>query len=150
MSVPVNLAVEDELSEVVLLRILAEMKKFSVGTVHRRGGYGYLKRTIHGWNTAAKGIPFVVLTDLTGHECPLALIQDWLQVPRQPNLIFRVAVREVESWLLADRANLSRFLNVPERLIPMACDTLADPKGTLVSVADRSRSKVLRERIVAK
>jgi len=146
--IPVNLATEDELSELTILSILAKIKRYAVGTSYRRGGFGYLRRTIHGWNSAAKGVPFIVLTDLDIHKCPSELINDWLPVGKHPNLIFRVAVREVESWLLADPLNLAEFLSVSERLIPAAPDTLANPKGTLVKLAASSRSKGIRDRIV--
>src|SRR5271166_3110925 len=99
--IPVNLATEDELSETVLLRMLADLGRFAVGTSYRRGGFAYLERNISGWNHAAKGIPFILLTDLDRCVCPAKLFGDWLKAPRHPNLLFRVAVREVEAWLLA-------------------------------------------------
>jgi hypothetical protein len=148
IGIPVNLAIEDELSEVVLLRILGYLRRYAVGAAHRRGGYGYLKTTIPAWNRAAKGVPIVVLTDLDDWACPAELMANWLTAPRHQNLIFRVAVREVESWLLADRENFSRFLAVREALIPTNSDGLADPKAALVSAASRSRSRVIRDRIV--
>ena len=64
-SIPVNLAIEDELSEAVLRRLLADARHgYVIGKAYGRNGYGYLRKTIAGWNRAAKGIPFVVLTDL--------------------------------------------------------------------------------------
>ena len=132
-AIPVSLATEDELSEVVLLRILADLRRYAVGTAYRRGGSGYLQRTVPGWNRAAKGIPFVVLTDLDECECPARLIANWLSVPRHPNLLLRVAVREVEAWPLPDRANLARYLAVREDAIPTDSEGLADPKATLAS-----------------
>ncbi|MDF2210039.1 hypothetical protein L1F28_15070 [Arthrospira platensis NCB002] len=42
---------------------------------------------------------YLVLTDLDKSECPLAIINEWLKSqPKHPNLLFRVAVKEVESW----------------------------------------------------
>ncbi len=146
--IPVNLATEDELSEVTLFKILAGIDRYAVGTAYRRGGFGYLRRTICGWNSAAKGIPFVVLTDLDTLECPAKLINDWLPVPKHPNLLFRIAVREVESWLLADPGNLSEFLTVQKALLPTETDALADPKAAIVNLARQSRSKAIRDRIV--
>jgi hypothetical protein len=146
--IPINLAIEDELSEAALRRILGGIGRFAVGFAHRRGGFGYLRKTIDGWNRAARGTPFLVLTDLDQYVCPAALIADWLRVPKHPNLLFRVAVREVESWLLADPKNLSRFMLVPERAIPGNPDGLGDAKAALVELGRKSRSRLIRESIV--
>ncbi len=149
--IPVNLAVEDQLSEAVLRRILSHVGRgYAVGTAYNRGGYGYLKKTVHGWNRAAASTPFVLLTDLdTRYACPLELIQDWLPVPRHENLLFRVAVREVEAWLLGDRVNFAKFLGVPEKDLPREVETI-DPKEALIRLARRSRRRDVRERIVPK
>jgi hypothetical protein len=146
--IPINLAVEDELSEVILLQMLHSLENFAVGTVYRRGGFGYLRKNIDGWNKAAKGTPFLVLTDLDEHVCPTQLIADWLSVPKHPNLLFRVAVHEVESWVLADRENLSRFIRVPVSAIPAHVDDILDAKAALVALGMKSRSKLIRESIM--
>jgi len=63
--IPIQLAVEDELSEKVLRRLLTDSDRpFHVSSVINRGGYGYLKSKIDGFNKSAKGLPFLVLTDL--------------------------------------------------------------------------------------
>lgn len=146
--IPVNLATEDELSEITLIRILAETKRYCVGMAYRRGGSGYLRRTVHGWNSASKGTPFIVLTDLDSCECPAQMIADWLPRGKHPNLLFRVAVHEVESWILADPVNLSDFLSLREAIAPTNTDELADPKATLINFARKSRSKATRQSIV--
>jgi hypothetical protein len=150
-AIPVNLAVEDELSEAVLRRLLYDANRgYAVGSVYGRQGYGYLRSTIVGWNRAAKGIPFIVLTDLDSAECPASLLKEWLAVPQHPNLVLRVAVGEVEAWLLADRRRLSRFLRVPEQQLPLLPESLTDAKGSLVSLAAKSRSRDIRARIAPK
>lgn len=147
--IPVNLATEDELSEIVLRRLLALTSRgYHVGTVYRRGGFGYLRRTINGWNTAAKGSPFVVLTDSDNSPCPSALIRSWLTSPLHSNLIFRVAVREVESWLLADTGNFAKFLGVEEFRVPAHPDEIPDPKEALMELARRCRSSDIRGRLL--
>jgi len=147
--IPVNLASEDQLSETVLRRILVHAdREYFVGTAYGHTGYGYLRSTIRGWNAAARGRPFIVLTDLDRYPCPQALILDWLKIPINPNLVLRVAVREIEAWLLADRENFARFLSIPQALVPGAPDTLADPKVALVGLARRSRLRDIRESIV--
>jgi hypothetical protein len=146
--IPVNLAIEDELSESVLRTLLNYVdREYFVGTAYGRQGFGYLRKTAVGWNVGAKGTPFVLLTDLDDYVCPSALIQEWLNVPLHPNLIFRVAVREVEAWLLADRINIARFLSVAQARVPLNCDDLADPKRELIQLARKSRSRDMRERI---
>jgi len=151
-SIPVNLAVEDQLSEAVLRRILSHTARgFAIGVAYNRGGYGYLRRTVRGWNTAAVGIPFILLTDLNSrYECPAALIHDWLGQRPHPNLLFRVAVREVEAWLLADPTSLAQFLGISKAVIPGNVEMLSDPKAALIDLARNSRHKSIRDRIVPK
>jgi len=146
--IPINLATEDELSEITLDRLLEALNRFTVGFRYRKGGFGYLRKTIHGWNQAAKGTPYVVLTDLDAANCASELINSWLPLPKNPNLLFRVAVREVESWLLADAENFSKFIGVTPSLIPVETDRLSDPKATLIQLAAKSRFRYIREDIV--
>ena len=91
----------------------------------------------------------MVLTDLDRYPCPSALIGEWAP-HRNANLLLRVAVREVESWILADPRNLSAFLRVKPGIIPPQADSLPDPKASLVAAADRSRSREIRLRVVPK
>lgn len=147
--IPIHLAVEDELSEKVLRRLLTDSDRpFLVSSVIHRGGSGYLKSKIDGLNKAAKGLPFLVLTDLDQQVCPSALIDDWLGKPINPNLIFRVAVREVEAWILGDRENFSRFLGISADQIPFNPESLDDPKRALVQLASKARKADVRRRLV--
>lgn len=147
--IPINLAVEDALSEAVLKEMLKQTNRpFLVGRCLSRGGYGYLKRIIPGLNQAASGMPYLVLTDLDNAECPVAIISSWLTQPKHPNLIFRVAIREVESWLLAHREAFADFLGIATDLIPVNVDEISDPKQCLISLARRSKKRKLREAIV--
>lgn len=146
--IPVNLAVEDTLSEAVLRRVLEyTARPFYVAACYRKGGYGYLKNHIHGFNHAAQGMPYLVLTDLDQAECPPQLIREWLTHPRHPSLLLRVAVREVEAWLLADRSGMAQFFNIAESLTPRDVELLPDPKQTLIDLARKSRRRALREAI---
>jgi hypothetical protein len=77
-----------------------------------------------------------------------ALIRDWLSELLPPNLLFRVAVREVEAWLLGDRTNLARFLRVSPALIPTGPEALGDPKTALIALAAKSRRTDIRDPIV--
>jgi len=148
-SIPINLAVEDPLSEAVLRAILRQSNRpYEPGTCYCQGGYGYLKKTIKGFNNAAKGTPFLVLTDLDKADCPPGLIQAWLPYPKHPNLLFRIAVREVEAWILAHREAFAKFAGVQQELIPQDVDALEDPKRSLLQIVSRSKNRQLREAIV--
>ncbi|MEP0859270.1 hypothetical protein [Trichocoleus sp. DQ-U1] len=147
--IPINLVVEDALSEAVLKEMLKQSQRpFSVGNCLHGRGNGYIKKNISGLNHGAKGMPYLVLTDLDNAECPLSLISSWLPQPRHPNLIFRVAIKEVEAWLLAHREAFAEFLNISVNLIPGDVDEIPDPKQLLINLARKSKKRNLRDAIV--
>ena len=61
---------------------------------------------------------------------------------------FRVAVREVESWLLADREGIAAFLGVRVAIVPAEPDSLLEPKETMVNLARRSSRSRIRSDLV--
>jgi hypothetical protein len=143
--IPIHLAVEDELSEAVLRKILSQSNRpFAVGTCFNRGGFGYIRKMIRGFNNAAKGTPFLILTDLDSIPCAPELMSTWLKEPVHPNLMFRVAVREVETWLLADGAGFAKFLGIRRTLAPADVDAIDDPKACLIRLARKSPRRELR------
>ena len=145
----INIAIEDDLSDAVIRKILTQSESsFEIANSYTRGGFGYLKKHINSFNNAAKTTPFLVLTDLDTAECPPALIKEWLPYPKHPNLIFRVAVREVEAWLLADNAGFAKYIGIQKDKVPHDVEAIADPKQTLVNLTRKSRNKKLREAIV--
>ncbi len=148
-SIYINLVVEDELSEAVLRKMLLRSGwPYIVQNCFSNRGFGYIKRTIKGFNNGAKSIPYIVLTDLDNNDCPMSLINAWLPVPRHPNLIFRVAVREVEAWLIADRNNLAKFFGIQLDLLPHQPEEITDPKAELIRLAGYSPHSRLREDVM--
>lgn len=73
--------------------------------------------------------------------------QIWLPSP-EPSMIFRIAVREVEAWLLADLDAIADFLHISRDNVPRDPETLDDPKRTLVNLARGSGSREIREDLV--
>ncbi len=148
--IPVNLVVEDSLSEAVVSKLLSDSGlAFRIGTRYiGRQGNGYIKNGILGFNRAARATPFFILTDLDDKSCAPSLIVDWLGEPASKNLIFRVAVREVEAWLLAHRAGFASFLGINRELVPTDVESLLDPKRTLINLARKSKRSDLRKSIV--
>lgn len=143
----VKCAVEGDVDAAVAERLLAEVGAAPV-TVYGLRGKDYLRERIEGYNSAARHAPWFVLVDLDHEEtCAPALRAAWLPV-ESSQMIFRVAAREVESWLLADSARLAQFLRVAERLFPRSPDILDDPKLTMVHLAAKSRSTEVRRAMV--
>lgn len=147
--IPINLVFEDVLSEAVLKQMLKQSQRpFSVGNCLNQRGYGKIKKVISGLNHAAKGMPYLVLTDLDNAVCPLVILSEWLTQPKHPNLLFRIAVKEVEAWLLAHREAFAEFLGISVDLIPADVDKVSDPKQLLINLAKKSKKRELREGIV--
>jgi hypothetical protein len=112
-------------------------------------GFGKIKKNIGAYNSAAKYGYYFVITDLDRtYDCAPLLIDDWLLEQRNDQLIFRVAVREIESWFLADRKNFATFFSVSRELVPQKPDTVADSKLTVISLAKRSKKRSIREALV--
>ncbi len=147
--IPINLAVEDKLSEAVVRKILIDSKRsFAVGTCYGHGGFGYLKKNIMAFNNAARITPFFILTDLDKAECAPDLIDEWISFPRYSNLIFRIAVKEVEAWVMAHSSAFAEFLGINKANMPLNPDELNDPKKELIKLAKKSRKSEIREAIV--
>jgi len=140
-------AVEGMTDEVVLRRLIDEIDA-STGPVHVAGGKANLRRKVNGYNHAARHLPWVILVDLN-HEadCAPALRADWLPSPNRL-MLFRVAVRTVEAWLLADAEQIAQFLRVSVARVPRFPDSLIDPKRTLIDLARHSGSRAMREDMV--
>lgn len=146
--IPIILAVEDQLSEMVARKILKEsMPPFMVTQCLGNEGFGYLKAKVNAFNQAARGFPFFVLTDQDS-GCPPDKISDWIQGPLHPNMLFRIAVMEIESWVMADRDAFAKFLEIPLDKIPLQTDTIQNPKQFLLSLAQRSKVYRLRQDLV--
>jgi hypothetical protein len=85
-------------------RLLAELHELlDVGLLLRKGGNGYLRSRIPSFCQLARYEPILLITDLDNWTCPAELRTRWLGGLTQPStMLIRVAVREVEAWLLAD------------------------------------------------
>ena len=148
--IPVNLLVEDSLCESIARRLVATTNsRICVGVPFLAEGYGYIKNRLVDFNRAAKGVPIFALCDLVG-ECPVTQMREWLPYGCHQNLIFRVAIKESESWVLADRQGFARFLGISSDFIPRDVDNILDPKRCLVNLARKSRRRDLRESLIPK
>lgn len=146
-SLGVNIAVEGELDEAVLKKVLTSVD-IEVVNVYGKRGKNNLKENVPRYNQAAQYGRWVILVDLNNDaECPPPFINSWLPL-RNQNLQLRIAVRAVESWLLAERDEMARFLAVSKQRIPLYPENEDKPKRILISIARHSRSKTIRTDIV--
>ena len=143
-------AVEDVLSEVVVRKLIEMIRPdLAITVVMRKSGRGYLQSRARDLNRTARSVPVFIVADLDRPTpCPADLIEQWLSSPPAPRLLFRIAVMEIESWILADRDLFADFLAVPAHRIPPNTDEIAQPKEFIVSLARRSRRKDIRRDLV--
>ena len=146
--IPIAVATEDELSEAIALRLISELKR-PHQVIHKLGrkGNGYLRTKMDSWYQMAEHLLMMVLTDLDRANCLVEFRYQWVADRKLPeSLIFRIAVREVESWALADH-DAMRELVGKKGVLPMAPDELPDPKQALLSLC-RTAPKSVREDLI--
>lgn len=142
-------AVEDELSAAVMRRIVgASERNFVIDRIVIAHGNTKLRAGISKFKSASRALPHVVLTDLDRCPCPPELLREWGAIRLPPQFLFRVAVREVEAWLLADRTGMAEFLSVPVVKLPANPEDEGDPKQTLINLARGSRRRRLAQELV--
>ena len=140
-------AVEGIVDEAVLRRLLKETGAV-VGPIYGKTGKRFLMQKIAAYNQAARFAPWIVLIDLDHDgDCAPPFIKSCMPDPA-PYMSFRVAVREIESWLMADRERLSKFLSIGVSRIPHDPEALDSPKSTMVDMARHSRRRDIRENMV--
>jgi hypothetical protein len=143
----ISAAVEGTVDEAIVRRIVGHVGGVP-GPIYGRNGKAHLRQRLQGYNNAARLSPWLVLIDLNHDEtCPPLLRQLWLP---HPSLLmcFRIAVREIESWLLADRQRLAEFLRVATSRIPSDPESVDDPKRSIVNIAFSSPRREIREDMV--
>ena len=142
MSTSFYVVYEDLPSLAVIEKVLQQHpRNFSIVGKFCKDGSGYIKKNINGFNQSAKGFPFLIITDLDTIECVPILINSWFSTQIHPNLLFCVAIREIEAWILSDRRSFSSYFGVNINKIPLETELLSDPKQTVLNLIRKS-SKV--------
>ncbi len=147
MSVIISAAVEGAVDEAVVRKLIAQAGG-QTGSVYGKNGKPELLRRIDGYNNAARYSPWIVLVDLNGDaECAPSVLNDWAPTPA-PKLCFRIAVREIEAWLIADAPTFSNYLSIRLGYLPSEPENLERPKDSVVNFARRSRRQAIRRDMV--
>lgn len=92
--------------------------------------------------------PVLCVADTDG-GCPLKLLQMWTPAGATDDLLVRLAVKEAESWLLADRQAVAQFFDVPLAKVPVQPDELSDPKSAVLRLARSSKVKTIRQEVAS-
>lgn len=146
----IYIATEDALSEAVAERLVLEANH-GLSVAVRMGGKGntYLQKKAAGLAETARSIPVLLLTDLDRVKCPPKLITSWLgRRPLVEGFLFRVVVREIEAWLLADSDAFAKFSGVPVNKVPQNPESLDDPKQMLINLIRKHGRSAIKSEIL--
>ena len=104
------------------------------------------KRKIKNYNNAAQHLPFFALCDLDRDECAPSTRSEMLS-NISSLMCFRIAVRAIEAWLMADREAFAESFSVVQARIPREPDIIDNPKTELINIARKSGRAKIREGI---
>jgi hypothetical protein len=135
-------------TDIPVVRALAKDAGLEIASVLDMQGKSQIDRQLIGFNNAAKGSPWLVLRDLDEDAscAPDFLASTKLRASNW--MLFRLAVREVEAWLLADTSAIAEFFHVAEGEVPLDPDLEKDPTVSLVNLARRSTRSAIRKAMV--
>lgn len=142
--IPVSFVVEGDIDEAVV-RAIAGQLGVDVHEVFVRNGKPAVLKALRGFNASARSRPWFVLVDLDqDSRCAGEFVAQQLPEP-STKMRFRVAVRAVESWLLADHDGFARFFRVRPGGVSAHPESLPDPKQSVVDAARSSRAAMVRD-----
>ena len=139
----VSLATEGPVDTVLARRICKEVG-LEVGAVHGERGKHRLDQALDGYNAAARHGSWFVLRDLDADaDCAPHLRERLLETPSQ-GMTFRIAVHEIESWLIADHSAFARYFAVSAGRVTNDPESIRHPRllgecGATFEVAEDAR-----------
>jgi len=148
----IHLLAEGHLEVPVASKLLAFCDHL-MGNVYGRKGCDYIRNkaaAFYHYATDTQGV--LVLTDFrdTRKVCVVDALKEYFldKVPNPPkSFLCRFAKNELESWLLADREGMAKFLGVALSKMPRLPEEEPFPKKTLVTLASGSKKREIREGI---
>jgi hypothetical protein len=133
------LVAEDKLTEAVLKKCVAVyLPEFQIVFSEVKGGRGNVQKNLDAYSNLATSMPVLIGVDLDSDTCASSLVAAWLgNQALSARLLLRVAVREVESWVLGDRKQVAKLIGGQSDDITGQPDLLVDPKRYFL---DRART----------
>jgi hypothetical protein len=120
----------------------------SIDRIFNSGGKSKLDSRIQAYNQAAGRWYWLVLRDLDLDANCAPELRHRLLPDAARHMAFRIAVRSIEAWLMADAEALADFLRIPRRQVPADPERLGDPKVAMVRLGSASRSRTIRQDMV--
>ena len=142
---PIHCMVEGLVDEAAVRKLFSELS-LAAGAFYHTSIPAFEAR-LRRFNQGARHSPWFALCDLDREGCAPLRLRRFLPDPA-PGMCFRIAVRSVEAWFLADREGIARFLRVARHGVPVTPEDERDPKSRLIALARRSRSRSIREGLV--
>jgi hypothetical protein len=140
-------AVEGPVDEAVLRRLIHVIGA-TPGPIYGKRGKDRLVQQVTAYSHAARLAPWVVLMDLDRDADCAPILRNRLLPDLAPALCFRIAVRAIEAWLLADRERFAEYFGIVLSKVPPQPEVLTDPKRAVVDLARSSRRKEIRHDLV--
>jgi len=142
----VLLVVEDILQEIILRKLLNTYRKdIQIVSVSGKCGNLFIKNNVRAFNEASKYLPHIVLTDLDRGICAPQLKQEWIDFEVHKNMLFRIAEKEIDAWILSDREAFASWMSVSVKKIPINTQEIEDPKQFIINLARKSRKKEMKD-----
>lgn len=140
--------VVEGITDEAVLRAVLRCVDAELGEVHGKRGKEDIRKRIIGYNKAAHYSPWIVLVDLDQEaDCAPALRSNWIGETAS-QMVFRIAVRSIESWLMSDAERFAEYFRISHDLIPGDTDALEHPKQVLIDLARKSSSRQVREGMI--
>lgn len=148
----ISIATEDILTEEAMIKIIASKDRFRIRCSLGKKGCGYLTSNLEKFNALANSHHVLLVLDLDNkHDLQEFKNNIEGQIRnKDEKLKIIVPVREIESWLLADREGLSKFLAVSKDKIDREPELLLDPKEKIINLAKQSRDSNIKKGIPPK
>ena len=141
---------EDKLTQAVLHKCIAEyLPSFQICRSEVKNGRGNVQRELAAYAKLANTIPVLVGVDLDSDECAPLLLAQWNAFQLlSSTFLLRIAVREIEAWVLADRKRIVQFVGGESDDISKAPDSLDDPKRYFLDFARRVATEDLKRDLI--
>lgn len=142
-------AVVEGQADETIVRRLAQLAGFLECKIYGREGKGFIKARRAKYSQAASfHAPYLILVDLDRDaDCAPQFLRNWA-VGSKPHLVFAVAVRTIETWVMADQKKFAQFFGVPEGKVPSRPEELVNPKLELINLARGSTKREIKQGIV--